>query len=46
MVIPIDRPKLEGNVAVGDRRQISFAQFSDPQGRAGFWVHGHPGGPR
>ncbi|MGH8964300.1 MAG: alpha/beta fold hydrolase, partial [Actinomycetes bacterium] len=37
MVIPIDRPKLEGNVAVGDGRQLGFAEFGDPQGRAVFW---------
>jgi len=43
MVIPIARPKLEGNVAVGDDRQIGFAEFGDPQGRAVFWLHGTPG---
>ena len=46
MVIPIPRPKLEGNVAVGDDRQIGFAEFGDPQGRAVFWLHGTPGARR
>jgi hypothetical protein len=34
MVIAIGRPKLEGNIAVGDDRQLGFAEFGDPQGRA------------
>ena len=42
----IARPKLEGNVAVGDDRQIGFAEFGDPQGRAVFWLHGTPGARR
>ncbi|WP_425394534.1 alpha/beta fold hydrolase, partial [Aldersonia kunmingensis] len=42
----IERPKLEGNIAVGDDRQISFAEFGDPQGRAIFWLHGTPGARR
>jgi pimeloyl-ACP methyl ester carboxylesterase len=46
MVMPIDRPKLEGNIAVGDGRQISFAEFGNPQGRAVFWLHGTPGARR
>ncbi|MDH6247334.1 alpha/beta hydrolase [Mycobacterium sp. OTB74] len=46
MVMPIDRPKLEGNVAVGEGRQIGFAEFGDPQGRAVFWLHGTPGARR
>lgn len=46
MVMPIDRPKLEGNVAVGDGRQLGFAEFGDPQGRAIFWLHGTPGARR
>jgi pimeloyl-ACP methyl ester carboxylesterase len=46
MVMPIARPKLEGNVAVGDDRQLGFAEFGDPQGRAVFWLHGTPGARR
>ena len=46
MVLEIARPKLEGNVAVGQDRQISFAEFGDPQGRAVFWLHGTPGARR
>lgn len=42
----IDRPKLEGNIAVGEDRQIGFAEFGDPQGRAVFWLHGTPGARR
>jgi pimeloyl-ACP methyl ester carboxylesterase len=46
MAMPIARPKLEGNVAVGVDRQIGFAEFGDPQGRAVFWLHGTPGARR
>lgn len=46
MVLDIARPKLEGNVAVGEDRQIGFAEFGDPQGRAVFWLHGTPGARR
>jgi pimeloyl-ACP methyl ester carboxylesterase len=46
MLVPIARPKLEGNVAVGVDRQIGFAEFGDPQGRAVFWLHGTPGARR
>ena len=46
MAVAIARPKLEGNIAVGDNRQIGFAEFGDPQGRAIFWLHGTPGARR
>jgi pimeloyl-ACP methyl ester carboxylesterase len=45
-MVAIARPKLEGNVAVGDDRQIGFAEFGDPRGRAVFWLHGTPGARR
>lgn len=44
--MPIERPRLEGNVAVGDDRQIGFAEFGEPRGRAVFWLHGTPGARR
>jgi hypothetical protein len=34
MAVAIERPKLEGNIAVGEDRQIGFAEFGAPQGRA------------
>jgi pimeloyl-ACP methyl ester carboxylesterase len=46
MPVAIARPKLEGNIAVGEDRQIGFAEFGDPQGRAVFWLHGTPGARR
>src|SRR6201993_2899087 len=46
MVVAIARPKLEGNIAVGEGRQIGFAEFGAPQGRAVFWLHGTPGARR
>lgn len=46
MAVSIARPKLEGIIAVGDDRQIGFAEFGDPQGRAVFWLHGTPGARR
>jgi pimeloyl-ACP methyl ester carboxylesterase len=51
MVSPLSRPrlarpKLEGNIAVSDDRQLGFAEFGDPQGRPVFWLHGTPGARR
>jgi pimeloyl-ACP methyl ester carboxylesterase len=46
MAFEIARPKLEGNVAAGEDRQIGFAEFGDPRGRAMFWLHGTPGARR
>lgn len=46
MAVAITRPKLEGNIAVGEDRQIGFAEFGNPQGRAVFWLHGTPGARR
>src|SRR6478752_885969 len=46
MGFDIARPKLEGNIAIGTDRQIGFAEFGDPQGRAVFWLHGTPGARR
>ncbi|WP_102144304.1 alpha/beta fold hydrolase [Mycobacterium hubeiense] len=46
MVVAIERPKIEGNIAVGEDRQIGFAEFGNPQGRAIFWLHGTPGARR
>ncbi|BBZ60523.1 alpha/beta fold hydrolase [Mycolicibacterium monacense] len=46
MTPPIARPKLEGNIAVTADRQIGFAEFGHPQGRAVFWLHGTPGARR
>lgn len=42
----IARPKLEGNIAVGENRRIGFAEFGAPHGRAVFWLHGTPGARR
>lgn len=43
MAVAIARPKLEGNIAVGEDRRIGFAEFGAPQGRAVFWLHGTQG---
>lgn len=47
-MIAIDRPKLEGSIAVGDarRRRIGFSEFGSPDGQAVIWLHGTPGGRR
>lgn len=42
----IARPKLEGNIAVGEDRRLGFAEFGAPNGRAMFWLHGTPGARR
>lgn len=46
MVMSIDRPRLEGNISVGEGRRIGFAEFGAPRGRAVFWFHGTPGARR
>src|SRR5687768_18610882 len=42
----IDRPRLEGSVAVRDGRRLSFAEFGRPRGAAIVWMHGTPGARR
>jgi pimeloyl-ACP methyl ester carboxylesterase len=42
----IDRPRLEGSVAVRDGRRLSFAEFGHPRGAAVIWMHGTPGARR
>ncbi|MFL6062727.1 MAG: alpha/beta fold hydrolase [Marmoricola sp.] len=42
----IERPRLEGSVAVRDGRRLSFAEFGTPRGAAVIWMHGTPGGRR
>ncbi|WP_125078020.1 alpha/beta fold hydrolase [Mycobacterium sp. P7213] len=46
MAYDIARPQIEGNIAVGEDRQLGFAEFGAPQGRAMFWLHGTPGARR
>ena len=47
-MIAIDRPKLEGSIAVGDkrRRRIGFSEFGSPEGPTVIWLHGTPGARR
>lgn len=45
-MVDVERPKLEGTVAVGEGRRLGFAEFGSAQGRAVFWLHGTPGGRR
>ena len=42
----IERPRLEGSVAVGGGRRLSFAEFGSPRGATIIWMHGTPGGRR
>ena len=42
----MDRPRLEGSVAVRDGRRLSFAEFGTPRGAAVVWMHGTPGARR
>lgn len=46
VVYAIARPQIEGKIAVGEDRQLGFAEFGAPQGRAMFWLHGTPGARR
>jgi pimeloyl-ACP methyl ester carboxylesterase len=42
----IERPRLEGSVAVRGGRRLSFAEFGSPRGAAVVWMHGTPGARR
>ena len=42
----LDRPALEGTVAVRDGRRLSFAEYGSPRGAAIVWMHGTPGARR
>ena len=42
----IQRPALEGTVAVRDGRRLSFAEYGSPRGAAIIWMHGTPGARR
>jgi pimeloyl-ACP methyl ester carboxylesterase len=42
----LDRPRLEGSVAVRGGRRLSFAEFGRPRGAAVVWMHGTPGARR
>jgi len=42
----IDRPRLEGSVAVLNARRLSFAEYGVPRGNAVIWMHGTPGARR
>ncbi|HET6165904.1 MAG TPA: alpha/beta hydrolase [Marmoricola sp.] len=42
----IERPRLEGSVAVRNGRRLSFAEFGAPRGAAIIWMHGTPGARR
>ncbi len=44
--VEVERPQLEGSIAVGDGRRLGFATFGTPHGRAVFWLHGTPGARR
>src|SRR3954447_3033998 len=42
----IERPALEGTVAVRDGRRLSFAEYGSPRGAAIIWMPGTPGARR
>jgi pimeloyl-ACP methyl ester carboxylesterase len=42
----VDRPRLEGTIAVREGRRLGFASFGTPDGRPIFWMHGTPGARR
>ncbi|MEZ5169583.1 MAG: alpha/beta hydrolase [Acidimicrobiia bacterium] len=42
----LDPPLLEGSVGLPDGRQLGFAEYGSPHGRAVFWFHGTPGARR
>ena len=44
--VEVDRPQLEGRIAVRGGRMLGFASFGTPNGRPIFWLHGTPGARR
>ncbi len=42
----VDRPRLEGTVAVRDGRRLGFAEFGTASGAGVIWMHGTPGARR
>ncbi len=44
--VEVDRPQLEGRIAVRGGRMLGFASFGTPDGRPIFWLHGTPGARR
>ena len=46
LVKNVERPALEGTVAVRDGRRLSFAEYGSPRGAAIVWMHGTPGARR
>jgi len=42
----VDRPRLEGTIAVRGDRRLGFASFGTPDGHPIFWMHGTPGARR
>jgi pimeloyl-ACP methyl ester carboxylesterase len=42
----VDRPRLEGTVAVRGGRRLGFAEFGQSNGEAVIWMHGTPGARR
>jgi pimeloyl-ACP methyl ester carboxylesterase len=42
----LNRPLLEGSVAVREGRRLSFAEYGSWDGAAVIWLHGTPGGRR
>ncbi len=42
----VERPSLEGTVAVRAGRRLSFAEYGVPRGAAIVWMHGTPGARR
>ena len=45
-MVNVERPALEGNVAVRGKRRLSFAEYGSPRGQAIVWMHGTPGARR
>ncbi|QIK76050.1 alpha/beta fold hydrolase [Nocardioides piscis] len=45
-MVSVDRPYLEGSVAVRDGRRLSFAEYGPRDGQPIVWMHGTPGGRR
>jgi len=46
LVRNVERPALEGTVAVREGRRLSFAEYGSPRGAAIVWMHGTPGARR
>ncbi|MCV4683666.1 hypothetical protein OFB94_28680, partial [Escherichia coli] len=45
-MVDVIAARIQGTVRLADKRQLGFAAFGPPRGRAVVWLHGTPGARR